>query len=170
MNNSNSPFRKYRDVYLQMESDPRVQSLRDTIGKLQEKLEDAESVYKAQLSELEDGIKSLVLDAEESQEEHGVKATYTERKNTSWKSVALEFNPPDELVDKHTKVGRYVRVVTEGKMGKVAWAIILFIHAFALGVVVSELVSGNFNGWTFFLLILFTAMSTLSVIRIEESK
>lgn len=99
-------FQAYRDAYDALQSDPTVLAIRQQIEELEERLFEVESPYKSRMAKAEEEIRTTVLAEGHSVTLHGVKATYySGRRSTSWKSVAEEFSPPDELVAKYTTVG-----------------------------------------------------------------
>lgn len=110
MNMINDPFRKYRDVNLALQADREIRTLRDSIQLQQQRLAELEKPYQDELSCLEDEIKAIAIEQGETVERYGVKCSYSERRSTSWKSVAMVYDPPESLVDQHTKVSKLTSV------------------------------------------------------------
>ena len=100
-------FEEYRKSYDEMESDPTVVELRQTLDQVQEALRTAEASYRERMAEAEEEIKRAVLEQQKSVTLFNVVASFSKgRKSTSWMKVAQELNPPESLVLQHTKIGQ----------------------------------------------------------------
>jgi len=100
-------FKLYRQAYIEMESDEEVQQIRGFIADLQDSLEEIEAPYRDRIADAKDAITNLVLEEGQSIARHGVRATYKNgRRITSWKSVASELSPSQDLIDQFTTVGK----------------------------------------------------------------
>lgn len=99
-------FEEYRKAYDEMENDPKVQDLRAAMNNLSGDLHEAEIEYRLRMEAAEKKIKEAVLEQGNSVTLHDVEAKYTKgRRSTSWKNVAVACDPPQELIDEHTKTG-----------------------------------------------------------------
>ncbi len=99
-------FLAYRAAYDDMQSDAQVLDTRDRIKELQDQLFQLEAPYRARMAEAEVVIRAAVLKQAKSVTLHDVYARYISgRRSTSWKSVAEEMKAPEDVIEKHTKVG-----------------------------------------------------------------
>lgn len=114
-------FEQYRAAYDAMESDPAIQRARKAIADYQRSLEELERPYRDRLAIASRGIETIVLSERKSVTLFGVKAKYTKgRETTSWKGVAQDLNPPQELVAKYTKAGEpsvRIKIIERDKNG-----------------------------------------------------
>jgi len=107
-------FESYRKAYDEMETDPAVLAAREQADVLRAKMmevdeliSDAEKPYRERMAEAEAQIVDAVMSQGESVTLHNVQARYTKgRSSVSWKKVAEACNPPAEVVEQHTKVGK----------------------------------------------------------------
>ena len=99
-------FNDYRRAYIEMESDELVQCARDAIEESRSHLAILEAPYRDRLLQASKSITSFVIGEGKSITRDGVIATYNKgRTSTSWKSVAVAANAPQEVIDQFTKIG-----------------------------------------------------------------
>lgn len=101
-----SYFEDYRKAHDEWVDDISLEGLRNTLRETQEHLTAFEKPYLDRMKAAEEGIKETVLDQQRTMVLHGVEAIFTKpRKSTSWKGVALTFDPSSELIEEHSKTG-----------------------------------------------------------------
>jgi len=99
-------FEEYRIAYDAMEADPAILKARKALADYQASLIEIERPYRDRMCEAAVGITALTLSEQKSITLFGVEARYTKgRETVSWKSVAQDLNPPEELIGKYTKTG-----------------------------------------------------------------
>ena len=99
-------FKNYRQAWLEMESDVRVQSVREDIEANQRELAMLESPYRNKMALAAKVITGLVIEHGEDITRSGITAKLRlGRVTTSWKKVAQEVGAPLEVIDQFTKVG-----------------------------------------------------------------
>ena len=99
-------FEEYRKAYDEMQTDEELTKAGVEVELALLKLGDLETPYTERITAAEEGIKETVLDQQRTMVLHGIEATYSKpRKSTSWKGVAMTFDPPVELIEEHSKVG-----------------------------------------------------------------
>lgn len=99
-------FFEYRLAHDEMAEDVNIPALEKKLSEAQEHLAAVTQPYLERIQQAEEGIKETVLDQQRTMVLHGIEATYSKpRKSTSWKGVAMTFDPPDELIEEHSKVG-----------------------------------------------------------------
>ena len=99
-------FEEYRKAHDEMEADEALSKAVAGVVFAMDILAELENPYKEKLAKAEEGIKETVLDQQRTMVLHGIEATYSKpRKSTSWKGVAMTFDPPTELIEEHSTVG-----------------------------------------------------------------
>ena len=99
-------FEEYRKAHDEMEADETLAKAVAGVVFAMDILAELENPYKEKLAAAEEGIKETVLDQQRTMVLNGIEATYSKpRKSTSWKGVAMTFDPPVELIEEHSKVG-----------------------------------------------------------------
>ena len=99
-------FEEYRKAFDEMAEDVNIPALEREIIEAQAALAEATSPYLERIQQAEEGIRETVLDQQRTMVLNGIEATYSKpRKSTSWKGVAMTFDPPVELIEEHSKVG-----------------------------------------------------------------
>ena len=99
-------FEEYRKAHDEMKNDTELEILMITLESAQIQIADKQSPYLERMKTAEEGIKETVLDQQRTMVLNGIEATYSKpRKSTSWKVVAMTFDPPVELIEEHSKVG-----------------------------------------------------------------
>jgi hypothetical protein len=106
MTNFDRAVENYETTYIAMEADPQIRAARKQIESLQKRLDKLCEPYESRLSEYESAIKGHVIELGESIKQGHLNCVYYKpRRSTSWKSVAEELDPPQELIEEHTKIG-----------------------------------------------------------------
>lgn len=101
-----SYFEEYRKAHDEMKKDIALEGLMNTLAITQDMIAVTEAPYLDRINAAADGIKETVLDQQRTMVLHGVEATFTKpRKSTSWKGVAMSYDPSDELIEEHSKTG-----------------------------------------------------------------
>jgi hypothetical protein len=99
-------FKDYREAIDAMMADDDLRTLNKTLEVIMDGIEQAEAPYRDRLRKAEEGIHAVTLDQQRTIILHNIEAKYSKpRKSTSWKGVAMSFNPSDELIEEHSKVG-----------------------------------------------------------------
>lgn len=99
-------FKEYREAYDAMEADETIQWYREAIKEYQATLDKFEKPYRERMAEAEEKIVAAVLPGKQSVTLFGVAGRFFKgRRSTSWKGVAMELEPPQELIEAHSKVG-----------------------------------------------------------------
>ena len=101
-----TPFYDYKKAYDEMGADATIQRLQVYIDEQVEVLAELQAPYFDRMSEAAEEIEGLVMAEGKTIVLSGVRGSYHKgRQSTSWKGIAMELDPPEELVEKHTKVG-----------------------------------------------------------------
>ena len=99
-------FGEYRKAHDEMAEDVNIPALQKNLVEAQDALAAVTQPYFERIQHAEEGIKETVLDQQRTMVLNGIEATYSKpRKSTSWKGVAMTFDPPAELIEEHSKVG-----------------------------------------------------------------
>lgn len=99
-------FEEYRKAHDEMADNIELEGLLQTLEITQNMIADIRAPYLGRIIAAEAGIKETVLDQQRTMVLHGVEAIFTKpRKSTSWKMIAMTFDPSDELIEEHSKVG-----------------------------------------------------------------
>lgn len=99
-------FKDYRDALDEMNADDELQDAVAEMILATAKMTDLEAPYKNRLRKAEEGIHAITLDQQRTILLHNIEAQYIKpRKSTSWKNVAMHFEPSNELIEEHSKVG-----------------------------------------------------------------
>ena len=99
-------FEEYRKAHDEMKHSIDLDILMAKLKSAQEQVDKIKEPYLDRIKAAADGIKETVLDRQQTMVLHGVEATYTKpRTSVSWKGVAMSFEPPNELIEEHSKVG-----------------------------------------------------------------
>jgi hypothetical protein len=99
-------FEEYRKAHDEMKDDVELGMLLQALQTAQDMVTNIRAPYLLRLTAAEAGIKETVLDQQRTMVLHGVEAIFTKpRKSTSWRIIAMTFDPSDELIEEHSKVG-----------------------------------------------------------------
>ena len=99
-------FEEYRKAHDEMKDNIELEGLFQTLKITQDMITKVQAPYLGRIVIAEEGIKESVLDQQRTMVLHGIEATYMKpRKSTSWKGVAMTYDPPAELIEEHSKVG-----------------------------------------------------------------
>ena len=101
-----TPFSDYKKAHDEMGADVTIRRLQEYIGTQMKKLAELEVPYHERMAVAAEEIRELVMAEGKTIVLSGVRGSYYKgRRSTSWKGIATELDPPEELVEKHTKVG-----------------------------------------------------------------
>ena len=99
-------FEEYRKAYDEMAGDANIPELEMALAEAREALAAVATPYFERMKNAEEGIRETVLDQQRTMVLNGVEAIYTKpRKSTSWKGVAMSYDPPSELIEEHSTIG-----------------------------------------------------------------
>ena len=99
-------FEEYRKAHDEIAGDANIPKLEEALAEAQALLYVATTPYLDRMKCAEEGIRETVLDQQRTVVLNGVEATYTKpRKSTSWKGVAMSYDPPSELIEEHSTIG-----------------------------------------------------------------
>lgn len=109
-------FADYAAAHRTMQDDILVQHLEKEMVRLSELMKRAKYYYDEAMKTAGEEIEAIVLELGQTVEVAGVTASYHKGiARPSWKAVAMTFEPGQELIDEHTKVGKpKVRIKVKG--------------------------------------------------------